>query len=300
MNKRYIDFVPAKKKTAPRAGSGSVAVPNGSYGGKVAETGSSEPRRQVAPVSAPKRADFGAKMTGPAPKMPVFGMKTTGPAPKRAGFGAKTTGPALKMATSPKITRNEAAGFATEADGGIRVEEMFAERPRPAGVSTGRVEPKYGVIEDYHPKFVQTEVAKRPLGAKTEEKGSTGAVARAKKTTMRVAGPAKVANTVGAKMAGASVVGAKGGAKAAMKPAAMRPVKAKFVNTNKIEKRPLSQGGAMPKPPVAAPKETPKKKPEVIIAKPAKDSKAGMIVAIILTIILGAAAGTVAFLLLPK
>ncbi|MDO4526609.1 MAG: hypothetical protein Q4B87_00765 [Candidatus Saccharibacteria bacterium] len=250
MNKRYIDFVPAKRKTAPRAGSGSVAVPNGSYGGKVAETGSSEPRRQVAPVSAPKRPDF----------------------------GMKTTGPALKMATSPKITRNETAGFVTEADSGIRVEEMFAERPRPAGVSTGRVEPKYGVIEDYHPKFVQTEVAKRPLGAKAEEKGSTGAVARAKKTAMRAAG----------------------GAKAATKPAAMRPVKAKFVNTNKIEKRPLSQGGATPKPPVVAPKETPKKKPEVIIAKPAKDSKAGMIVAIILTIILGAAAGTVAFLLLPK
>ena len=42
------------------------------------------------------------------------------------------------------------------------------------------------------------------------------------------------------------------------------------------------------------------KAPEKIIAKPEKDSKAGLIIAIILTIILGAAAGTVAFLLLPK
>ena len=62
MNKRYIDFVPAKKKTVPRAGSGSVAEPNGSYGGKVAETGSSEPRRQVAPVSMPKREDFSSAL----------------------------------------------------------------------------------------------------------------------------------------------------------------------------------------------------------------------------------------------
>ena len=43
-----------------------------------------------------------------------------------------------------------------------------------------------------------------------------------------------------------------------------------------------------------------KKTPERIIAMPDKDSRAGMIIAVILTIILGAAAGTVAFLLLPK
>ena len=37
-----------------------------------------------------------------------------------------------------------------------------------------------------------------------------------------------------------------------------------------------------------------------IISKPEKDTKVGRVVAIILAIILGAAAGTVAFLLLPK
>ena len=50
---------------------------------------------------------------------------------------------------------------------------------------------------------------------------------------------------------------------------------------------------------VVVPKEEPSG-PTTIIEKPEKDSKVGMVVAIILTIILGAAAGTVAFLLLPK
>ena len=79
--------------------------------------------------------------------------------------------------------------------------------------------------------------------------------------------------------------------------------RAKFINTNKIEKRPLSAVAARKKPvitPKAPELEKKPKAPEKIIAKPEKDSKAGLIIAIILTIILGAAAGTVAFLLLPK
>ena len=47
------------------------------------------------------------------------------------------------------------------------------------------------------------------------------------------------------------------------------------------------------------PKEEPKG-PVTIITKPEKDAHVSMVVAVILTIILGAAAGTVAFLLLPK
>ena len=40
--------------------------------------------------------------------------------------------------------------------------------------------------------------------------------------------------------------------------------------------------------------------PVTIISKPEKESKVSLVVTIIITIILGAAAGTVAFLLLPK
>ena len=86
------------------------------------------------------------------------------------------------------------------------------------------------------------------------------------------------------------------------------PLITKYLNTDKIEKRPLSntykkRAAVTPREAVKTQiKETQKKTktPERIILKPEKDSKAGMIIAVILTIILGAAAGTVAFLLLPK
>lgn len=75
--------------------------------------------------------------------------------------------------------------------------------------------------------------------------------------------------------------------------------RARFVNTEKVAKRPLSKN-VYPKK-VVVPEEVEKpSKPVTIINKPEKDSKMGMVVAIIITIILGAAAGTVAFLLLPN
>lgn len=73
--------------------------------------------------------------------------------------------------------------------------------------------------------------------------------------------------------------------------------KAKFVNTEKVDKRPLSKNVYQKK--VVAPKEEPQG-PVTIIARPEKDSKMGLVVTIVITIVLGAAAGTVAFLLLPK
>ena len=71
----------------------------------------------------------------------------------------------------------------------------------------------------------------------------------------------------------------------------------KFINQDKVKKRPLSKNVYRRKP-VASAEE--KKAPVTIINKPAKDNKVGLIITIIITIILGAVAGTVAFLLLPK
>lgn len=75
---------------------------------------------------------------------------------------------------------------------------------------------------------------------------------------------------------------------------------ARFVNTEKVAKRPLSKN-VYPRR-VVVPKEVEEQphKPVTIINKPEKDSKMGMVAAIVITIILGAAAGTVAFLLLPS
>ncbi len=70
-----------------------------------------------------------------------------------------------------------------------------------------------------------------------------------------------------------------------------------FINQGKVEKRPLSKNVYQKK--IVVPKEEPKG-PVTIISKPDKDTHVSLVVAVILTIILGAAAGTVAFLLLPK
>ena len=77
----------------------------------------------------------------------------------------------------------------------------------------------------------------------------------------------------------------------------MKIPQTRFVNTEKVAKRPLSKNVYQKK--IVVPKEEPQG-PVTIIHKPEKDSKVGLIVTIIITIILGAAAGTVAFLLIPK
>lgn len=75
----------------------------------------------------------------------------------------------------------------------------------------------------------------------------------------------------------------------------------KFVKTS-VEKRPLSKTAYQRK--IKEPeveKELKKEAaPVTIIDKPEKESKVGLVVTIIITVILGAAAGVVAFLLLPK
>ena len=76
------------------------------------------------------------------------------------------------------------------------------------------------------------------------------------------------------------------------------PPRSPFINQEKIVKRPLSAKNVYQRNTVSL-KEEPKG-PVTIIAKQEKDSKMGLLVTIILTIVLGAAAGTVAFLLLPK
>ena len=162
------------------------------------------------------------------------------------------------------------------------IEELFVEKTEFLTDDFDDVT-QFGVIEDYHPKFVQVEVKKRPLGAKPATKPAA-------KTASAVSG------------AGAATAVKKTVAK---KPAPMGATRANFINVGKIEKRPLSKNiyvrdlseASVPK---QQEKEEASKKPVVIIAKPEKDSKVGLVVAVILTIILGAAAGTVAFLLLPK
>ena len=178
-----------------------------------------------------------------------------------------------------------------------RTETIYRELPSQremADVSmetlTLKEEPTFGVIEDLSPKFVNTEVPKRPLsqsgrGAKKGAGVASAQEAKAKKIVGRRTG-AVVENPV-EKSSSASVK-AQGTYGVPKNP---------FINQAKVAKRPLSKNDYQKK--IEATKEG-SSGPVAIISKPEKNSKAGLIVAIILTIILGAAAGTVAFLLLPK
>lgn len=159
--------------------------------------------------------------------------------------------------------------------------------------------PPMGVVEDLNAHFITRDVPKRALGVHP--------------TTNPVAVAPPVENT--AAMAKQQKIKAKSAIRPfsrAKKPTSQpskpveKPVensvyktpKSPFINQNKVVKRPLS-GNIYKKQIIEAVKEEPKG-PVTIIAKPEKDKHIGIIVTIIITIILGAAAGTVAFLLLPK
>ncbi len=177
----------------------------------------------------------------------------------------------------------------------LKLDEIFEER-KEVSTPKPREMPKYGVIEDLNPKFVKTEVDKRPLS--NSKKPATGktfddvTAVKSKKVGNKLpfTGKRVVKKTAGAQ---------KKEFKEAIKPGAVPPymIKSPFVNTEKVVKRPLSKN-VYTKEIVVSEEEA--HAPVTIIAKPEKDSRVGFIIAIILTIILGATAGTVAFLLLPK
>ena len=170
----------------------------------------------------------------------------------------------------------------------LEITEVFAARetkPR-AGVTISKHPIKKPV--NYNQKFVKTEIEKRPIG---EDKEVAAAKAR-KITASRMPLMGKKAAKPAAKpvVATPKVTPKK-------EPETLKVPKTTFVNTEKVTKRPLSKNVYQKK--IVAPEEKPAK-PVTIIDKPEKDSRIGLIVTIIITIILGAAAGTVAFLLLPK
>lgn len=143
-----------------------------------------------------------------------------------------------------------------------------------------------GTIENLNTKFVNSDVPKRPLSQKSHFSNRKTGVAAIKarkisspKTTTKVEKPVEKSKS----------------------PSEDKKVyktpSTPFINQNKVKKRPLSKNVYTKK--AVVPKEEPKG-PVTIISKPEKQAHVGLIVTIILTIILGAAAGTIAFLLLPK
>lgn len=158
---------------------------------------------------------------------------------------------------------------------------------------SGEKKAKLGTIENLNTHFVRSDVPKRPLSRAAHfTTGKTGvAAAKARKVGMRATTSIKsvekqVQNSV------------QNPVENSHKTAIYRTPNTPFIKQNQVTKRPLSKNVYPKKQPIT-PQEEPKG-PVTIISKPEKDAHVGMIIAIILTIILGAAAGTVAFLLLPK
>lgn len=221
---------------------------------------------------------------GANPRPPVKVVKKSAPKKEAVKESEEVEKPIVQVEKEEVNLSRDAGGQDETKE--LPIEELFVEKTEFLTDDFGDVT-QFGVIEDYHPKFVQVEVKKRPLGAKPVAKP---AVKPAVKTASAASGT------------GTAVVAKKTATK---KPAPAGATRANFINVGKIEKRPLSKNiYVRDASGTSAPKQQEKaeasKKPVVIIAKPEKDSKVGLIVAVILTIILGAAAGTVAFLLLPK
>ncbi len=174
----------------------------------------------------------------------------------------------------------------------LDINEVFAPRetkPRAGVTISKHPAPKV----DYNKKFVKTTpVTKRPIGDDSEVKAAKARKITASRMPLMGKKPT-TAKPVTKPVAKATPVPKP----ESKKVETLKVPKANFVNTEKVTKRPLSKNVYQKK--IVAPEEK-ETTPVTIIDKPEKDSRIGLVVTIIITIILGAAAGTVAFLLLPK
>ena len=238
MNKRYIDFVPAKKAS-------------GKPNGQAVRVKVAQPRAAMVTRTTVTKTVVAGAVAESAPVKPV----------------AREVAPRRVAQSVPQMTEPA-------------IHKMPTEK-----------KPVLGVVEDLNSHFVETNVPKRPLSEKPVVRAKA-TEAKQQKVKARVLRPA-----------------AKPKAKPVAKPTPVKPVekpvenstykppKSPFINQVNVAKRPLSKNVYQKK---VEPTKEPKAGPVAIISKPEKDSRAGLVVGIILTIILGAAAGTIAFLLLPK
>ena len=196
------------------------------------------------------------------------------------------------MAASPKTPKSSVSRTQT-THRVIRTNTQPTGRVNFSAHTSQKVE--LGVIEDLSPKFINTDPPKRPLNS-----GKSTIPAAQPNNSLKEAKSKKI---IGKNPPKSTTNTTKPSRKEAKTTASQNSTskyktpKTPFVNLDKITKRPLSKNVYAKK--VETPSEIPKG-PVTIITKPEKDSRVGLIITIILTIILGAAAGTVAFLLLPK
>ena len=193
----------------------------------------------------------------------------------------KSTVTHTEKPASPVVSTHKTTIISTTTSRQVR-----ATAPRPATVQKSMpgtsVSPKLGVIED-----LSTQGSSAPTSHDLTPKPQSKSLKSIKAQKIGNRAPVTpVENSVENP--------AKNSSKSDPKRTFMPP---KFINQDKVTKRPLSKNVYRKN---VEPAKESTKKPVTIIAKPEKDTKVGVIITIIITIILGAAAGTVAFLLLPK
>ncbi|MDO4747020.1 MAG: hypothetical protein Q4A70_01600 [Candidatus Saccharibacteria bacterium] len=261
MNKRYIDFVPT---SGARNANAKGAEPKGVKASTASRVGMSSSNVRSASVSS-------ARING---------------------------------AGNARVIRSTSQVQKTEV-----VYRSMPEAPRATARRVKRgINPdddlQLGVIEDLNTKFVSSEVEKKPLGSAQAKKGSDLKEVKSRrllgrksrKTAVKpVEKPVENSESKVVRNVAPGVRSAQNVQNA--QKATYKMPKSPFINQDKVAKRPLSKNAYQRK--VEVPEEKPSG-PVAIIAKPEKDKKVSLVVTIIITIILGAAAGTVAFLLLPK
>lgn len=292
MNKRYIDFVPANNSVKSR-GSARAVVRKTTVVRTVEEAPIEVPEEPIealieVPVEAPVRVQRKAPARLVRPTRSVRAVRQVRPNPQpRPAMAARA-----RVAEPASVVRKAPVASAPVAK---------------SMVASGG--PALGVVEELNSHFVNTNVSKRPLSEKPARSAQSGRrpVQSSRRPAQSNVSDLK-AKKVKVGLSTKSVAAAS--KKPASKPASKtglskeastyKAPKPTFINQNKVVKRPLSSSGNVyRKQSAKAVKEEPKG-PVTIIAKPEKDKHIGIIVTIIITIILGAAAGTVAFLLLPK
>ncbi|MBR3157166.1 hypothetical protein IKF20_01905 [Candidatus Saccharibacteria bacterium] len=289
MNKRYIDFVPTKKKGAQTVQPAKQVTARPTK--QLAKEDSSQSVNQVS--NQPVRRPVGQSVRRAASRsvrQPVNqNVKQAAPV-RRANTQARTV-----RAEVPRASATRVATMRTLTTSRTEINESM---PR-AAMSSAKLKEVSALdeIENLNKRFVETNVPKRSLDSRNR---SEEALLKAKAKRIKAGSALRSMGGVNAtdrvnpveKPVEKSM---KMGASSAFKP----PV-TPFINSEKIVKRPLSKNVYQKQTVKKNIKTVEPKGPVTIIAKPEKDAHVSIVVTIIITIILGAAAGTVAFLLLPK
>lgn len=288
MNKRYIDFVPAKKKggqaaqPAKQATKQPVKQPARKVQSQPVKRTVSQPMRQPASQPVRRVASQSVRPTGGQNARPAAPVR-------RANTQTRTVRAEVPRASATRVatTRTVTTSRAVEMNGAMPRAAMSSAKLKEASA--------LDEIENLNKRFVETNVPKRSLGNRNDEELLRAKAKRIKAgNAMRPMGGVNATNRV--KPVEKPVEKpTKAGASGAFKTPATP-----FINSEKVVKRPLSKNVYQKQSEKKSVKTVEPKGPVTIIAKPEKDAHVSIVVTIIITIILGAAAGTVAFLLLPK